>query len=71
MNYTALQTILQIIETAAATAQPFLAGVPEGAAIDAAAEALAAIAQQAIGAYQLVAGKPMDLSTLQPITPVE
>lgn len=67
----ALQLILQIIETAAATASPFLNGNPEGQAIDAVAEALAKIAASALGAYQQVTGKPMDLSTLQPIEPVQ
>lgn len=66
-----IDIILQIIITAAQLAPTLSGNNPTAEAIESAAEALGRIARDAIAAYEQVAGKPMDLDTLQPITPVE
>lgn len=66
-----LSLILGILETAAAAAQPIVAGNPDAAKADALAQALLKIATSAAAAYQQTTGQPIDLSKLQPIDPVE
>lgn len=64
-----LNTLLEIIATAAAAAAP-LVPAGEGQQIDQDVEVLVQIAQKAAAAHQQIAGKPLDLSVLQPIDPV-
>lgn len=67
-----IQKILSIIATAATVAAPVVDefGNPIAKEVEAAALALTSIAQQAIAAFQQVTGKPIDLTTLQPIDPI-
>jgi len=65
-----LTLILQILGIAASAAQTALKGDPTGTAADELAQALIQIASAANSAHQAVAGKPIDLTQLQPIDPI-
>ena len=66
----ALPLILQIIQLAAGVATPILAGNKEATAINQASADLASIVAAALAAHQQITGQPLDLTQLQPITPV-
>lgn len=65
-----LTLILQILSIAAGAAQGIVKNDPTASAADALAQALIQIATAANAAHQQIAGKPIDLSALQPIDPV-
>jgi hypothetical protein len=70
MNST-LQTVLNIIQIASGVAAG-LGGInPAVGAGGEVALALEQIVQQSLNAYQATTGQPMDLTQLQPITPIE
>ena len=66
----ALSLVLQIIQMAAGVAGPLVAGDKTAEAINQASADLASIVAAALAAHQQITGQPIDLTQLQPITPV-
>lgn len=65
------QTLLSILELVTTAVAPILTNNKLGSEIDAGALALEKIVGASLAEYSKITGKPMDLSTLQPITPVD